>query len=61
VAENKLDIEDLNHLYIEVIMGIGPEGSNLPDTPLVREKRAILQKEVDEIKARGHTPDVPFL
>jgi hypothetical protein len=61
VAENELDMEDLNHLYIEVIMGIGPEGSTLPDTELVREKRETLKREVAEIIARGHTPDVPFL
>ncbi len=42
-------------------MGIGPEGSTLPDTELVRATREILKKEVAEIKARGHTPDVPFL
>ena len=56
-----MDPDDLNHLLVEVIMGIRPEGSTLPDTPLVREKRAILIKECDEIKAKGHTPDVPFL
>ena len=61
MTEERIDPEDLNHLLVEVIMGIGPEGSTLPDTELVRAKRAILKKEVAEIKARGHTPDVPFL
>jgi hypothetical protein len=53
------DTEDLYHLLAEVVMGIGPEGSTLPDTPKVREMREKLVKEVAEAEARGHTVDVP--
>jgi len=56
---NRLDTEDLFHLYAEVVMGIGPEGSTLPDTELVRETQATLETSVAEMKEKGYTPDVP--
>jgi hypothetical protein len=59
VAE-RLDTEDLYHLLAVVVMGIGPEGSTLPDTELVRETRARLKTEVAEAEARGRSVDVPF-
>jgi len=55
----RLDTEDLFHLLAEVVMGIGPEGSTLPDTELVRETRGRLKTQVAEAEARGHTVDVP--
>jgi hypothetical protein len=59
VAEDRLDADDLYHLLAEVVMGIGPEGSTLPDTELVRQTRAKLIEERAEIEAKGHTVDVP--
>ncbi len=57
--KTRLDTEDLFHLLAEVVMGIGPEGSTLPDTDVVRETRARLITQVAAIEARGHTVDVP--
>lgn len=57
--KNRLDTEDLFHLLSEVVMGIGPEASTLPDTEVVRDARAQMIKEVAAIEARGHAVDVP--
>jgi len=54
-----MDTDDLFSLTAEVINGIGPETSTLPDTPLVRETREKLKKEVAKILAKGLVPDVP--
>jgi hypothetical protein len=53
-----MNSDDLLSLLAEVVQGIGPEKSTLPDTPEVRAKRARLAKQVAAIKAKGLVPDV---
>jgi hypothetical protein len=53
-----MDNDDLAHLVSEVAMGIGPEGSTLPDTAEVRSTRARLKAEVADIRGKGLVPDV---
>lgn len=55
----RLDTEDLYRLTAEVVNGIDPEHSTLPDTPLVRETREKLKVECADIMARGLTVDIP--
>ena len=59
MAAEVLDSDDLFHLLSEVAQGIGPEGSTLPDTALVRETRAKLIPEVAAMQAAGLVVDVP--
>ena len=45
--------DELIRLYVEILSGIGPEDSTVPQSEAVEEKRAILTKEIDEIR-RAH-------
>jgi hypothetical protein len=58
-SKQVMDHDDLLSLYAEVIRGVKAEDSFFPDTPLIRAKRATLEKEVAEILAKGHTPVMP--
>jgi hypothetical protein len=54
-----LDSDDLSHLLVEVVLGVPPEQSTLPDTDEVREKRAVYEQEVADIRARGLQVEIP--
>ena len=48
-------LDGLDHfvLLCEVVQGMGPEGSALLDTPLVRDTRKVLMAHVAEIDPKG--------
>ena len=48
-------LDGLDHFFLlcEVVQGIGPKGSALLDTPLVRETREVLMTQVAEIDPKG--------
>jgi hypothetical protein len=56
---SEMDSEDLIHLLTEVIIGVDPAKSCLPDTAEVREQRAQIAESVAATRAQGLVPDVP--
>ena len=59
MVQEPLDAYDLVRLLIEVVLGIGPERSEFPDSPVVREAREQLKRECDEIESKGLVVDIP--
>jgi hypothetical protein len=56
---SEMDSDDLICRLTEVVIGVDPADSCLPDTAEVREHRARLVKEVQAIRDQGLVPDVP--
>ena len=58
-TKDYLPTDELYSLLAEVVAKVPVERSTLPDTPLVRETRAMLEEQVADLLARGLTPEVP--
>lgn len=52
-----IDSDDISRMLVEITTGKEPA---IPDTPEFAAMRAQLQKECDEIRAKGFEVEIPF-